>query len=96
MLQYSQAVIFMIRIWAKILKNGKIIKQFVYEREGVTDYSLFFDYVRDICETLDCPTPVLIKTHLFSYAKYNNVKFGKDDFVEKVDFDKLILENALL
>ena len=86
----------MIRIWAKIIKNGKIVKQYVYEREGLTDYSMFFDYVKDICENLDCPTPVLIKTHLFNYAKYNNVRFKADDFVEKINFDKLILENALL
>ena len=86
----------MIRIWAKLMKNGKIVKQYVYEREGLTDYSVFFDYVKDICEALDVPTPVLIKTHLFNYAKYNNVKFKADDFVEKINFDKLILENALL
>ena len=85
----------MIRIWAKTIKNGKIVKQYVYEREGLTDYSLFFDYVKDICEALDIPTPVLIKTHLFNYAKYNNVKFKQDDFVEKINFDKLVLENAL-
>ena len=86
----------MVRIWAKIIKNGKIVKQYVYEREGLTDYSLFFDYLKEICEKLDCPTPVLIKTHLFNYAKYNNVKFRADDFIEKINFDKLILENALL
>ena len=86
----------MVRIWAKLIKNDKILKQTVYEREGVTDYSLFFEYVRDICETLDCPTPVVIKTHLFNYAKYNMVRFKSDDFVEKTDFDKLVLENALL
>ena len=86
----------MIRIWAKTIKGGKIIKQYVFEREGLTDYSQFFDYVKDICEALDIPTPVIIKTHLFNYAKYNNVKFRQDDFVEKINFDKLILENALL
>ena len=86
----------MVRIWAKLIKNDKIIKQTVYEREGVTDYSVFFEYVRDICEALDCPTPVVIKTHLFNYAKYNTVKFKSDDFIEKTDFDKLVLENALL
>ena len=86
----------MVRIWAKLIKNDKIIKQTVYEREGITDYSVFFEYVRDICEALDCPTPVVIKTHLFNYAKYNTVKFKSDDFVEKTDFDKLVLENALL
>lgn len=78
------------------MKNGKIMKQFVYEREGTTDYSIFFEYVRDICEALDIPTPVLIKTHLFNYAKYNTVRFTADDFVEKIDFDKLVLENAML
>ena len=86
----------MVRIWAKVMKNGKIMKQFVYEREGTTDYSIFFEYVRDICEALDIPTPGLIKTHLFNYAKYNTVRFTADDFVEKTDFDKLVLENLML
>ena len=86
----------MVRIWAKVMKKDKIIKQCVFEKEGVTDYSLFFDYLRDICEKLDISTPVLIKTHLFNYAKYNVVRFKQDDFVEPIDFDKLVLENALL
>ena len=86
----------MVRIWAKTIKDGRITAQTVYEREGQTDYSLFFDYVREICEKLDIPTPVIIKTHLFNYAKYNTVKFTESDFVEKINFDKLVLENALL
>ena len=86
----------MIRIWAKVVKKDKILKQTVYEREGITDYSMFFDYTREICETLDIPTPVVIKTHIFNYAKYNTVKFTKADFVERVEFDKLVFENAFL
>ena len=57
------------------------------------DYSEFFDYVAEICYALDAPTPVVIKAHIFNYAKYNYVKFIKNDFVEVIDFDKLILEN---
>ncbi len=86
----------MLRIWAKVMKKDKIQRQFVYEHIGTTDYSIFFEYLKDICEELDIPTPVLIKTHLFNYAKYNTVRFTKDDFVEDIDFDKLVLENALL
>ncbi len=86
----------MFRIWAKVVKEDKIIKQCVYESVSQLDYSEFPRYVREICEKLDCPTPIIIKTHLFNYAKYNNVKFKKDDFVEEIFFDKLILENALL
>lgn len=86
----------MIRIWAKVYVGEKIIKQYVYENTEQMDYSEFFSYVREICEKLDVPTPVIIKTHLFNYAKYNFLKFKKEDFVEKVNFDKLVLENAFI
>lgn len=86
----------MIRIWAKVMKKDKILKQCVFEREGEIDYSEFFDYAMEICQTLDIPTPVIIKTHLFNYAKYNHVRFKESDFVEKINFDKLIFENALI
>lgn len=86
----------MIRIWAKVMKKDKIIEQYVLERNENMDYSLFFDYLREICENLDIATPVLIKTHLFNYAKYNNVRFTKSDFVEPISFDKLVLENCIL
>lgn len=86
----------MVKIWAKVLKKDKIISQFVFEKDGEIDYSEFFSYVREICEKLDVPTPIIIKTHLFNYAKYNNVRFTQSDFVEKIAFDKLVLENALV
>ena len=86
----------MIRIWAKVMKKDKILKQFMLEKIETMDYSEFFNYLREICENLDIATPVLIKTHLFNYAKYNTVRFTKDDFVESISFDKLVLENALL
>ena len=86
----------MVRIWAKVIKDNKIINQTVFERFEEIDYSQFFDYVHEICEKLELPTPVIIKTHIFNYAKYNFVRFIKDDFVEEINFDKLVLENALV
>lgn len=86
----------MIRIWAKVMKKDKILKQYMFEKACAMDYSEFFSYLREICENLDIATPVLIKTHLFNYAKYNTVRFTKDDFVESISFDKLVLENALI
>ena len=86
----------MIRIWAKVMKKDKILKQYMFEKEGTIDYSEFFDYLREICENLDIATSVLIKTHLFNYAKYNNVRFTKSDFIEPISFDRLVLENCSL
>ena len=53
----------MFRIWAKIMKEGKIQRQFVYENdEEKLTYSHFMDYLFDICHELDISTPVLLKT----------------------------------
>ena len=80
-------------MWGKIIKDGKIIKQVTYERVDKFTYSSFFNYLADICEELDIATPVLLKTHIFNYAKFNTVKFISRDFAESVDFDRLVIEN---
>lgn len=86
----------MFRMWGKVLKDGKIVKQVTYERVDKFAYSSFFNYLADICEELDIATPVLLKTHIFNYAKFNQVKFIPRDFAESVDFDKLVIENITL
>lgn len=86
----------MFKIWAKIITDGKIEKQLTYERENKFSYSDFFTYLADICEGLDIATPVLIKTHIFNYAKFNTVRFLPRDFAETVEFDKLVLENIVI
>ena len=83
----------MFRIWAKVVKGEKIIKQITYEREGKFAYSDFLKYVSDVCEELDIATPIVLKTHIFNYAKFRTVKFLPRDFTEKPDFDKLIVDN---
>lgn len=81
------------RIWAKVMQDGKIKKQFVYERDEQLAYSKFFEYLSEICTSLDVPTPVLVKAHVFNFAKFNHVKFIQSDFVEGIAFDHLFLEN---
>ena len=86
----------MFRIWAKVIKKEKIVKQLTYERDDKFSYSQFFTYLADICEGLDIATPVLLKTHIFNYAKFNVVRFIPRDFAEPVEFDRLILENIVI
>lgn len=85
----------MFRIWAKVFSEDRIIKQFVYEREEPFAYSSFFCYLTDICDALDVPTPVLLKQHIFNYAKFNSVVFRPSDYMEDVPFGKMVLENIL-
>ena len=53
------------RIWVKLILDGKIIQQFVYERDERLVYSKFFEYMTEICQKMDLPTPVILKPHIF-------------------------------
>ena len=83
----------MVKIWAKVMKDNRIQKQTLFEADGRIEWSKFHEYMAEICYRLDIPTPVVIKVHLFNLAKFNHVKFTKGDFVEKIDFDNLFVEN---
>ena len=83
------------RIWAKLMTEGKIKKQYVYENSERLTYSHFFEYLTSICQEMDIPTPVLTKTHIFNFAKFNHVKFMQRDFVESLGYDHLVIENIL-
>ena len=83
------------RIWAKLMTDGRIRQQYVYENAEKLTYSHFFTYLTEICQALDIPTPVLTKTHIFNFAKFNHVKFPTRDFVDTLGYDYLFLENIL-
>ncbi len=85
----------MFRIWAKVINGEKIIKQLTYERDDTFTYSRFFEYLTDICEKLDIATPILLKTHIFNYAKFGTVRFLPRDFAEPPEFTKLVLDNLV-
>lgn len=82
----------MFKIWAKVIQGEKIIKQLTYTNEDTFSYSQFFKYTAEICEGLDIPTPIILKTHIFNYAKFSQTRFLPRDFTESIDFDKLVLE----
>ena len=81
------------RLWAKVMVEDKIIKQTVLEKDERLTFSHLFDYISEMCGTLDITTPVLLKSHVMQFAKFRHVKFLPRDFVGGVDFDKLWIEN---
>ena len=85
----------MFRIWAKVFSEDHIVKQTVYERDEAFTYASFFTYLTEICDSLDVPTPVLLKPHIMNYAKFKSVTFRPSDYMEEIPFQKFVLENIL-
>ncbi len=82
----------MFKIWAKTTKKDKILKSFVYKGEDKFDSKLFGSYLPDLCEQMDVPTPVLLKSHVKNFDAFGTTRFSQSDFVEQVNFDYLTLE----
>lgn len=86
----------MIRIWAHTMVNTKNTKSYIYESIDEFLEEKFRFHIERICHELDIPTPIILKTHIENFRDFNLVTFSAKDFVESVDFEKLILENAIL
>ena len=84
----------MIRIWAKTTKGQKITQNLIYESIDNFSKETFYLHIQEICQKMDIPTPVLLKYHTNNYINFNNCIFTSRDFVETINFDKLILEEA--
>lgn len=86
----------MIRIWARTINNDKITRTFIYESIDNLSEQNFRLHIEKICHKLDIPTPLILKNHYDNFEEFNSANFASKDFVESVDFDKFIIENAII
>lgn len=83
------------RIWAKVMRRDKIVRDCMYTLPEPFDPEHLFRYVSEIAKTLDIPTPIILKSHEKTFKEFNTVRFRANEFVEKINFESLVLESAL-
>lgn len=81
----------MVKIWGKVLVKEKLIKSNTIEIDAQS--TTFFGMLKELCASLNIPTPVLLDKHVYDFNLFNMCVFKPDDFVEDVIFDKFILEH---
>lgn len=80
------------KIWTKTIKGEKITKDIVWAPEGAFNYAAIKDYIEEICNILDEPTPIILNKHINHLNEFANTQFKQDDFVETIFFDKMVVE----
>ncbi|MGN1208323.1 MAG: hypothetical protein ACI4TI_02540 [Christensenellales bacterium] len=80
------------KLWAKIIKNYKIINSFTLGLDEDFDFENFFEQLREICYNLKIETPIILQKHIHQLNEFGTTKFTKSDFVDDIDFDSLVLE----
>lgn len=80
------------KFWVKTQIVDKLIKSKIVETTKSPNRNNFGEIIRDICLEMDEPSPVIIDTHFKHFNEFNIVRFKREDFVESVDFEKMIIE----
>ena len=83
----------MVKISATLVKNHRNVKNIVYSNVNEYESQMFYTCLVEICRRLDISTPIVIDYYKNSYEEFNFVKFTASDFVDKINFDYLLLEN---
>ncbi len=83
----------MIKMWAKIMNADKIKSQLTYQSIDTFSNETFYLHVAEICHKLDIPSPIVLPMHIKHFTLYGNTTFKPRDFVESIDFEKLVVEN---
>ena len=79
------------KLYGFIKKGTKIVKQTLYEvnnREQSFRDALEECFI-GLCRELDIPVPIWLKKNTSEFAKFHRTFFPHDQFIEKVDFDRL-------
>lgn len=82
----------MFRLWAKILKDNRLIKDIVIcnEYEDTRTHKIF-DAIDSICYEFDLGKPIWLDATVKEFQKHSKTRFSQDNFVEEINFDYLEL-----
>ena len=83
----------MVRLYAKTIEDSRVKKYYKCAFNEDFNIEHFDFYIKTICEHFDSPSPIVLAKHIRDYLMFGTVTFRPDDFVEKVYFDKLVVEN---
>jgi hypothetical protein len=87
----------MLKIWGKIIKDNRIIRDEVVTADVSGTYQ---DNLKacltEICYKLDISKPYWLPYNLEEYNKRSKTTFTKYNFIEEVNYDKFVIEEIKL
>lgn len=80
----------MFRVWGKIFKDNRLIKDITVENEDEdTRTHKVFQALDEICYAFDLSRPIWLDSNIQEFKRHARTRFRPDSFVDAVDFDFL-------
>lgn len=83
----------LMRIWAKIITDNRILKDIVIENiDNDTRTHKVFNALDKICYTFDLSKPIWLDATVSDFKRHSKCRFREDSFIDSIDFDYLEIE----
>lgn len=81
----------MFRLWGKIFKDNRMIKDTVFETEdyNINRTKMVFQGLESFCYQFDLGNPMWLDATVKEFKRHSKARFTQDNFVEHIDFDYL-------
>ena len=78
----------MFRLWGKIIKENRLIKDFVVEDvSSDTRTRKVFHAIDELCLKFDISHPIWFDSNIEDFKRFNKVRFTSDNFIDSNSFD---------
>ena len=79
----------MLRLWVKIYRNNKIVKDYVAQSNNLSRTKLILLCLEEACHKLDLASPIWLELNIKDFQLHSKTRFYADNFIEATDFDYL-------
>lgn len=80
----------MFRLWGKIIKENRLIKDTVIcNDKNDTRTHKVFHALNEICSQFDLGKPLWLEKTAKEFQQFAKARFDQDNFIEQIDFDYL-------
>jgi len=80
----------MFRVWGKIFKDNRMLKDIVVSinKEDTRTHKVFYA-LDEICYAFDLSKPIWLDSNIHEFQRHSKTRFLQDNFVDEIDFDFL-------
>lgn len=83
----------MFRLWIKIIKENRLIKDITIEdASDKTRTHKIFDGLEEACIKFDLCKPIWLDSTISDFKRLSKARFTQDNFIEPIDFDYMELQ----
>ncbi len=83
----------MFRLWGKIWKDNRLVRDTVIEEESDdTRTHKIFRALDEICHEFDLSKPIWLDVNINDFRRHSKARFYQDSFIDEIDFDFLEIQ----